>query len=176
MEVATLDIPLSTLPSPPPRRSTNQAPPSSTTAIQVEQHPSVTTLPPAATSFPSAPALSPALPSTTAIPAPSPVPPSTPVAPSGRYQRWRHAITKQCSSTRIGAVVALIALGVGVYYSYKQYMISLEGWEVGIWKDCRERAVCQTLLFRLDDTEFIIRIPSTRVSAIDMPMLPTTKL
>jgi hypothetical protein len=157
MEVGTLDIPLSIVPSP-LRRFTNQAPPSSTIAIQVQQRPSVTTLPPAPTSLPSVLALSPAPPSTTAIAAPSPAPPSTRVPPGGRYQRWCYAITRQCSSTRIAAMVALIALGAGGYYYYGQYMISLKSWEVGIWKDCRDRAVCQILLFRLDDTEFVIRI------------------
>jgi hypothetical protein len=150
MEVGTLDIPLPTLPSSPPQRSTNQTPPSSTTAIQVQQRPSIPTIPPAPSSLHSASVPSLALHSTTAIAASPPALPSTPVPPSGRYQRCCHATTKQCSSTRIGAVVALIALGVGGYYYYGQYMISWKSWEVGIWKDCHDRVVCRALLFKLE--------------------------
>jgi hypothetical protein len=33
------------------------------------------------------------------------------------------------------------AIGVGAYYYYGQYTISWKSWEVGVWKDCHDRAV-----------------------------------
>lgn len=50
-------------------------------------------------------------------------------------------ITKAFSSSRINALIAVITLGVGVYYFYGQYIFSYKTWELGIWKDCRDRAV-----------------------------------
>jgi hypothetical protein len=53
----------------------------------------------------------------------------------------RCTITKAFSSSRINASIAVVALGVGAYYFYGQYIISYKTWELGLWKDCRDRAV-----------------------------------
>ena len=52
-----------------------------------------------------------------------------------------HAITKHLSSARINSLVAVVALGVGAYYYYGQYIISWKSWEAGVWKDCHDRPV-----------------------------------
>ncbi|KAF8860720.1 hypothetical protein BDZ45DRAFT_741144 [Acephala macrosclerotiorum] len=52
--------------------------------------------------------------------------------------RWIR-FKKICSSSRVGVVVGIIALGAGAYYYYGQYAISWKTWQLGIWKDCRDR-------------------------------------
>jgi hypothetical protein len=50
-------------------------------------------------------------------------------------------LKEACSSARIGAVAAITACIIGAYYAYGQFSISNQAWELGIWKDCRDRAV-----------------------------------
>jgi hypothetical protein len=64
---------------------------------------------------------------------------------------------KCCSSSRINTLIAVLALGLGTYYYYEQYIIAWRTWEVGVWKDCRDRVVSETAtlenssLIRLQD-------------------------
>ena len=45
------------------------------------------------------------------------------------------------SSSRLNVIIALVALAVAAYYFYSQYVISLKAWQLGIWKDCKDRPV-----------------------------------
>jgi hypothetical protein len=164
MATQTTVIPLSNLQRPAIQGRNNQAPMSSNIFIQAQQRPSAPNFTSASPSIQSTPAL---------LRAPFPAPPT----PSSTSQRWWHATTKHCSSTRVGVLIALIALGVGGYYYYGQYKISWKSWEIGVWKDCRDRVVSQALSFTVDNiSEVITRISSPRVFAISISMLATTKL
>jgi hypothetical protein len=136
MATQTTVIPLSSLQRP-AIQGHNQAPISSNTVIQAQQRPSASV----------STSASPPIQLTQAtLRTASPVP-----TPFTRSQRWWRATTKHCSSTRVGVLIALIALGVGGYYYYGQYKISWKSWEISIWKDCRDRVVSQALSFTVDN-------------------------
>jgi hypothetical protein len=67
--------------------------------------------------------------------------PTPQTSSAGAKMKHRCTITRAFSSSRINALIAAIALGAGIYYFYGQYIISYKTWELGIWKDCRDRAV-----------------------------------
>jgi hypothetical protein len=67
--------------------------------------------------------------------------PTPQTSSAGAKMTRRCTITKAFSSSRINTLIAVITLGAGIYYFYGQYIISYKTWELGIWKDCRDRAV-----------------------------------
>lgn len=75
------------------------------------------------------------------------MPPESSKPPKSQY--WWHAVSKPLPSSRINSLVAIIALGLGVYYYYGQYVISLKSWEVGVWKDCHDRLVGHFFWFQV---------------------------
>jgi hypothetical protein len=54
-------------------------------------------------------------------------------------------MSRCCTITKafsiINTLIVVITLGAGVYYFYGPYIISYKTWKLGIWKDCRDRAV-----------------------------------
>src|SRR5271154_7612580 len=82
--------------------------------------------------------------------------PTTQTSSAGAKMSRSCTITKAFSSSRINALIAVIALGAGVYYFYGQYIISYKTWELGIWKDCRDRAVRRNVPDKCSMTEILI--------------------
>jgi hypothetical protein len=67
--------------------------------------------------------------------------PSIPtLSPGQSLSRWTWS-RNSCSSSRINTWIALIALGIGAYYYYGQYILAWKTWETGLWKDCHDRPV-----------------------------------
>jgi hypothetical protein len=62
------------------------------------------------------------------------------VLPAASHSR-RAQFTKLFSSSCIATIVTIITLGASAYYYYGQYIISEKTWQLGIWKDCRDRHV-----------------------------------
>jgi hypothetical protein len=71
--------------------------------------------------------------------------PTPQTSSAGAKMSRRCTITKAFSSSRINASIAVITLGVGAYYFYGQYIISYKTWKLGIWRDCRDRAVSRNV-------------------------------